>query len=115
MREAEIYWHSRRRLWSVRVGRHVVDHVPAMSATRCRMIVREGERLRAIERRQRSVHAWIRGQIADPVTVDNTLGLVEIGYSYRLSPHFTMRPGFKPIFAARMVVFTATGQAYALP
>jgi hypothetical protein len=78
------------------------------------MIVQEGERKRAIARRQRSVHAFVRGEIQVGVTLDNTLGLVEIGYNYRLAGCFTRRPGFEPIWAARMVVFMTSGQAFAL-
>jgi hypothetical protein len=115
MPEADIYWHSRLRRWSIRVGGRVVDHLTCVSATRCRMIVQEGERQRAITRGQRSVHAFLRGEIQIGVTFDNTLGLVEIGYNFRLAPTFTRRPGFEPIYSARLVVFLPSGQAYALP
>lgn len=115
MPEADVYWHSRKKAWSIRIGGRVVNHLPCVSATRCRMVVQEGERQRAIARGQRSVHAFVRGKIQVGVTLDNTLGLVEIGYNYRLAGCFTRRPGYTPIFAARMVVFTPSGQAYALP
>jgi hypothetical protein len=114
MPEAEIYWHSRRRLWLIRVGGRVIDHLPCVSATRCRMVVRETERLRAIAWGQRSVHAYVRGEIQVGDTLDNTVGLVQIGYNFRRAPTFTRRPGFEPIFAARMVVFVPGGQAFAL-
>jgi hypothetical protein len=113
--EADIYWNSIKKAWSIRVTGRVVDHLPCVSATRCVMVVREGERQRALARGQRSVHAWIRGAIHADDTLDNTAGLVEIGYNFRLAGHFTTRPGYQPIFAARMVVFTASGQAFALP
>jgi hypothetical protein len=114
MPEADIYWHSRRRLWSIRIGGRVADHVPSVSATRCRMVVREVERQRALARGQRSVHAWIRGELQVGDTLDNTVGLVEVGYNFRCAPTFTIRPGYTPIFAARMVVFMPSGQAFAL-
>jgi len=112
--EADIYWHSRWHRWSVRVGGRVVDHLESVSATRCVMVVRETERQRAIARGQRSVHAWIRGEIRIGDTLDHCADMIEIGYSYRCAPTFTTRPGFQPIFAARLVVFTASGQAFAL-
>jgi hypothetical protein len=115
MPEADIYWHLRLCRWSIRVGGRVVDHLPCVTATRCRMVVRETERLRAIARGQRSVHAWIRGEIRVGVTVDNCAGLIEIGYSPWHAPTFTRRPDFTPIFAARMVVFMPNGQAFASP
>lgn len=113
MREADLYWHSRKRCWSIRVAGRVVDHLECVTATRCTMHVREGERRRALERRQRSVHAWIRGELQD-VTVDNCVDLVEIGYSPFVCGHFTIRPGFAPVHAARMVVFRPDGRAFAL-
>jgi len=113
MPEADIYFHSRKRMWSIRVAGRVVDHMPAVTATRCTMHVREGERRRALERGQRSVHAWIRGELQD-VTVDHAAGLVEVGYSPWCARHFTTRPGFRPVFAARLVVFHPDGRAWAL-
>ena len=113
MPEADVYWHSRKRAWSIRVAGRVVDHVSSVTATRCTMHVREGERRRALERRQRSVHAWIRGQLVD-VTVDHAVNLVEVGYSPWHAGTFTIRPGFAPVFAARLVVFHADGRAWAL-
>jgi hypothetical protein len=115
MPEADVYWHSRLKRWSIRIGGRVVDHLPAVSATRCMMVVRETERQRAIARGQRSVHAWIRGEIRVDDTLDHCADLIEIGYSPSHAGHFTRRPGFTPIWAARLVVFTASGQAYALP
>jgi hypothetical protein len=115
MPEAEIYWHSRRRLWSIRVSGRVVDHLPSVSATRCVMVVRETERQRALARGQRSVHTWVRGEIRIDDTLDHCADMVEIGYSPWHAGCFTRRPGYTPIFAARMVVFMPSGQAFALP
>jgi hypothetical protein len=108
--EAEIYWHSRLRRWSIRVGGRIVNHVPAVTAYRCRMVVRQ----RAVMAGQRCVCAWVRGDAQDGVTLDNCAELVRIGFNPFLAPTFTTRPGYQPIYSARMVVFTGTGEAWAL-
>jgi len=110
---ADVYWHTRKAAWSVRVRGRVAGHVPFITLRRCRMVVRKAERLRAVQRRQRSVHAWVQGELAD-LTVDNTVGLVRLGYSPWHTGHFTIRPGFEPLHSARLVVFTAQGEAWAL-
>jgi hypothetical protein len=111
---ADVYWHSQKRLWSVRIRGRVVGHVGFLTLARCQFVVREGERARALERGQRSVHAWVRGQVSQ-YTLDNTLCMFRIGYSYRDAAHFTVRPGFVPIYSARLVTFHPLGHAYALP
>jgi hypothetical protein len=111
--EVDVYWNTQRRLWSVRVRGRVAGHVPFITLRRCRMVIRETERLRAVQKRQRSVHAWVRGEPTD-LTVDNAMGLVRFGYSPWHAEHFTIRPGYQPLHSARLVVFTARGEAWAL-
>ncbi len=112
--EADIYWHSRLRRWSIRVGGRVVDHRESVTAYRCRMVVRERERLRAVTLGQRCVCAWIRGEIQNGVTLDNCIDLVRVGFNPWTGPTFTTRPDGIPIWAARMVVFCPGGDAWAL-
>jgi hypothetical protein len=110
---ADVYWHTRRLRWSVRVSGRVVDHLPLVALSGCRMVVREGERQRCLERGQRSVHAWVRGSLAEPPeAIPETF--VEVGYNPFLAPHFTTRPGFEPIHAAAFVAFLPDGSAWAL-
>ena len=45
MTRAECYRHTRKRLWSLRVGGKVIDHLPFVALAGCRMTVRETERL----------------------------------------------------------------------
>jgi hypothetical protein len=72
-----------------------------------------GGRARALERGQRSVHAWVRGTLSGE-TVDNGIGMVRVGYNFRMAPTFTLRPGFEPVHAARRVVLCPDGSAWAL-
>lgn len=73
------------------------------------MRVREGGRQRAIREGQRNVHAWIEGEPCDGVDAE----LVEIGYNPFVAGVFTVRPGFVPVYAARLVVLGADGRAWA--
>ncbi|WP_445500648.1 hypothetical protein [Microvirga sp. G4-2] len=112
--ETDVYWCIPRKRWSIRQRGRVINHVTMVTLSRCTMHVRETERLRCLERRQRSVHAWIRGEIQD-VTVDHAADLIQIGYSPWCVSHFTTRPDFRPIYSARLVVFHSEGRAWALP
>lgn len=111
--EVQAYWCSRRDLWSVRFRGRVAGHVGYATLLRCRLVVQPGGRARAMELGQRSVHAWVAGTLADE-TVDNCLGMVRVGYNYRLAPTFTLRPGFEPVHAARRVVLKPDGTAWAM-
>ncbi|MFC4172387.1 hypothetical protein ACFOYU_09980 [Microvirga sp. GCM10011540] len=112
MTRADVYWHTVKRRWSLRVAGRVVDHLPLVALQGCRMVVRKGERRRCIERGQRSVHAWIQGTLMTPPPVDGAF--VQIGYSPWCAGHFTTRPAFLPIHQADVVSFLADGTAWAL-
>jgi hypothetical protein len=109
---ADVYWHLRKRRWSLRVDGRVIDHLPVVALADCRMTVRERERLRCIERRQRSVHAWITGELVTPPEISETF--VQVGYSPWHASAFTVRPVFHPIHAADLVVFRPDSKAWAL-
>jgi hypothetical protein len=110
--KADVYWHTRLKRWSLRIGGKVVDHLPVVALAGCRMTVRELERQRCIERGQRSVHAWISGRLITPPEVTEVF--IEIGYSPWHAGAFTVRPGFSPIRQADLVVFRTDGTAWAL-
>lgn len=110
--KADVYWHLRKRRWSLRIDGRVADHLPVVALAGCRMTVRERERQRCIARGQRSVHAWVQGTLVTPPPVDEAF--VQVGYSPFLAGVFTRRPGFAPIRAADLVVFKPDGTAWAL-
>jgi hypothetical protein len=110
--KADVYWHSRRRMWSLRIDGRVADHLPTLALQRCRMVVREAERQRCISRRQRGVHAWIQGSLITSPEISEAF--VEVGYSPFVCGSFTTRPGFLPIWEAAIVTFDKDGKAWAL-
>lgn len=112
MTRADVYWHTRRRMWSLRFNGRVADHLPVVALRGCRMVVRERERQRCIRSGQRSVHAWVSGTLATPPEISEAF--VRVGYSPWHAGHFTVRPGFDPIHQADVVVFRPDGKAWAL-
>jgi hypothetical protein len=106
-----VYRNLAKGCWSIRSGGRVVAHLHRVTLRSCVMRVREGGRQRVLREGHRNVHAWIEGTWIEDA-VDE--GLVEIGYNPFLAPTFTLRPGFEPIHAARLVVLAETGRAYAL-
>ncbi|MBM6579422.1 hypothetical protein ILT44_04435 [Microvirga sp. BT689] len=115
MTKADVYWHTRKRMWSVRVDGRVVDHMVSVALADCRMVVREAERQRYIRTRQRNVSAWITGTLVSPPP-PGTLGyeFVLINYSPYWCGAFTIRPSYQPIHRADLVVLTEGRQAWAL-
>ena len=108
----EIYWHTRRHMWSVREGGRVVAHVPAIALADVAMVVRPGARDRVLRTGRREVHAWCRGTRTDLDGIP--AGAVEIGYSPWMAAHFTSRPGFSKVLSAKLIVFISNGTAWAL-
>lgn len=64
----QAYWHTRRRLWSLREGGRVVAHEPRVMLLDVSLVVLPGAVTRVRVRRQREVCAWADGQrvIAGP-------------------------------------------------
>lgn len=58
---AQIYYNLRTGLWSVRSGGRVIAHLAELTLGGCVPHVGESSRQKVIERRCRSVHAWIKG------------------------------------------------------
>lgn len=63
MRKVEVYWHSGRRLYSVREKGKVVDHVPFILLKDAQFVVQPAGRKKARETGQKNVHAFLRGYL----------------------------------------------------
>ena len=108
----DCYWHTHKRLWSLREGGRVVAHVPAIALSDVALVVQPGARARVLRTGVREVHAWCRVTLAGMDGVP--AGAVEVRSSPWHVPHFTVRPGFQKVLCARLVVFTSNGKAWAL-
>ena len=108
----DVYRNLTRRVWSVREGGRVVEHVAEIALADVRLIVQPGGRAAVIRSGHRCVHAWARGtRIAFECVPP---GAIEVGYSPWCSEFFTLRPGFSKVVACRVIVFTHSGIAFAL-
>ncbi|GJD65787.1 hypothetical protein [Methylobacterium frigidaeris] len=58
----EVYWHTRRRLWSIREGGRVVAHAPRVCLVDVTLVVKPGAVARIRLRGQREVCAWASGR-----------------------------------------------------
>jgi len=63
----DIYWHSRKRMWSIRHDGRVRAHLPTAQLIDVRFIVHEAARLRALHTGQKAVFAFARGMYGGPV------------------------------------------------
>jgi hypothetical protein len=98
--------------WSIRESGRVVARVSEIALRDVRLVVQPGGRAACLRTGVRSVHAVARGTRTDFDGVPE--GAFEVGYSPWHADHFTSRPGFHQVLAARLIVFTSTGTAWAL-
>lgn len=59
----DIYWHTRKRMWSVRLRGLVVEHVTSAEMINVQFIVHEAARRRAMATGQRAVFAFAHGAL----------------------------------------------------
>lgn len=57
----QVYWHSRKKLYSVRRGGKVVEHTPEITLRDVRFVVSQSGLRRYRETGVRNVHAWANG------------------------------------------------------
>ncbi|WP_447715393.1 hypothetical protein [Methylobacterium sp. D48H] len=108
----DVYRNLTRRLWSVREGGRVIEHVQEISLRDVRLVVQPGGRLACLRTGTRSVHAYARGV---RIPYDGTPpGAIEVGYNPWFDEFFTSRPGFSKVVVARVIAFTTAGKALAL-
>lgn len=108
----ETYWNRHIKTWSLRAAPRglVFEHASAVALAGCEFIVAESSRLRCIERRQRDVHAFIRGVRTD---ASRPADAIRIGYR-PAQPGFRRRDTDEIVAAASAVWFEADGSAWAL-
>lgn len=107
----EVYWHVRKKRWSVRENGRVTRHVASITLKDCTLVVQPGGRDRVRRTGQKHVHAWVRGT---PGRRSSPL----VGFSrLRYNPHND--EGFHaeghPIRTAKCVVFQPDGSAWVEP
>lgn len=66
----QVYWHSRKRLWSLREGGRVIEHRPEVRLWNVSLIVKPAAVERIQIRGQREICAWAEGRLMDDVPED---------------------------------------------
>ncbi|WP_444543586.1 hypothetical protein [Methylorubrum aminovorans] len=105
----DVHRNLTRRAWSVRVGRRVVGHLPAIALRDVVLRSSEAARLRCLRLGARDVHAWARG-----VPTDAPRPPAAVRFRYRLAePGFRLAEG-QVLLAAAAAWFEADGSAWCL-
>ena len=108
----DVYWHTRKRLWSVRIGGRVLLHEPEMMLGHVRLVVR----LSAVERirrtRQREVCAWATGVQTHTGEMVPWL-MREVSFDPFASDAFRYVDDGTPITECRGMRFAPDGRAWA--
>lgn len=86
---SHVYYNRTRKIWSVRRNGKVVAHLERLLMIHCTMKVSEKSRLKVLETRKRSVHAWITGTIVPQVKKEHVF--VEISYAPFARGFFSLR------------------------
>lgn len=105
----DVHRNLTRAAWSVRVGRRVVGHVPAIALRDVTLRSSNAARLRCLRSGVRDVHAWARG-----IPIDAARPPEAVRFRYRLAePGFRLADG-QVLLAAAAAWFEADGSAWCL-
>jgi hypothetical protein len=115
--KVRVHFNLHKRDWSVvamdgPMKGKVIERADGLTLTDCTFKVSEASRLKVLEHKVRSVHAWIHGRIAQTTSPDPEA--TEFNYNPYRASTFTVRGTWAPIHAARTVWFTEK-RAYAKP
>ena len=105
----DVYWHTSKRLYSVRHKGKVIAHMRTIELTDVDWIVQPGGRARAQREGRKNAHAFARGQWdgAKPTICDNALEWADaVMYSYDGDPTFVRCYGHEPVSKSKRAVLT---------
>lgn len=109
--ETHVYWHTRRRLWSLREGGRVVAHVPRVVLRDVRFIVSEAAVRRVQAWCVREVCAYARGVLHEG-PVDRWLRPVT--FDPYVEAHFT-NEWDDVVLSSDVAIFKEDGTCFAAP
>jgi hypothetical protein len=107
----DVYKNLTRGLWSIRVARRVVGHVPSLTLRDVRFIISLPGVHRIRLRQAREVVAFARGLPSGSGLPD---GAQRVRFDPYRSDNFTLPDG-APICAAALVLFASDGSCWAVP
>lgn len=115
MRRLMVYWHSRRRVWSVRGGKDdPVWHVRSLTLANVVFKVNEAGRQRTIREHVKCVHAYCCGDdlgSAEPDLIPQ-LEMVRVGYNPYERPFFAVKSSGKRVDNARWAFLLEDGTVW---
>ena len=101
----EVYWNLHKRCFSVRERGRVVAHVDSITLRNALFVVQRAGYERTVREKVRSVHAWVKGEIAllpERTTCPTTL----VTYNPFRADHFQVRETHERVDAAALVAFS---------
>ena len=104
----DVYWNLHKDCYSIRAcegpqkGR-VIAHTDDVSLIAATFVVRATARAKVIETHCKSVHAWVRGELADTIALN---GLVGVTYNPYREATFVRRADRSPILQSSRVRMT---------
>lgn len=110
MTEVAIYWHTRRRAWSVRAGKRVVRHVAEAALRDARFVVHAAAVARVQARQVREVCAFVVGT---PIVAPLYASAVRVTFDPFEAAAFLTEDG-TPVLRASLVHFLGDGRCYAV-
>jgi hypothetical protein len=105
-----VWFNLHKRVWSTKVAKEHVRHVQAVRLVGAEFVVNERERLKVIERRCRSVHAYATGQGAE---VTAPVGVL-VGYNPYRGGAFYRKDTGTDVWAADELHFLPNGTVLAV-
>lgn len=69
--QAKVYWNFHRKCFSVQVGGRVVAHATRVTLASVRFRVSEAGRQRVLRDKRKNVHAYVTGDLASDIAVDD--------------------------------------------
>lgn len=105
-----VWFNLHKRVWSTKVGAEPVRHVRAVRLIDAAFVVSERARLKVIERRCRSVHAYAKGEGAEPAA--GPVG-VEVSYNPYRGGTFYRKDTGTPVYGAAVLHFLPDGRVLA--
>ncbi len=110
MTEVAVYWHTRRRAWSIRAGNRVVRHVAETALRDVRFVVHAAAVARVQARRQREVCAFAIGV---PIVAPLWPSAIRVRFDPFEAASFLTKDGLQ-VVRASLVHFLDDGQCFAV-
>lgn len=110
----QVYWHTRKSLWSLREGGRVVEHRPEVRLWNVSFVVKPSAVARIQLRGQREVCAWAEGRLMDDVPEDEfpDRGMARVAFRPFERPDFHHAYSGRTLVGCQLLMLEANGEAW---